>query len=391
MALPYLTSATLIDAVRRRCSLPKEDSLLSDNDILELANDEMLESVLPMVKGTHEEYFVWEVEMDLEANKSKYPIPERSLGNALRDIAFEDAQTNLYEMTRIHRDDRYTTQFPSTYNEPYRYFVENSHVVMVPEISSDSAGKLIMAILLRPNQLVASNRVAKIQQINDGFVAINSVTTGSTTTITTISEHFLSSNEEVTISSVTGLNNSKVNGTHTVTVTDDFTFTIAVDTTGDGPFAGGLVDNNTTQFLVNSLPTNITSDSGIDILKTKSPHNFLNFDVPVSSLSYANNTLTIKDTYKPSDVVVGDTIASVYETDIPGIPTELHRHLVTKTCERVMELIGDQRGLMAASKKSAESEVAMGKLIENRVSSAPLKVRNTHGFLNRKYRRTRRF
>jgi hypothetical protein len=56
-----------------------------------------------------------------------------------------------------------------------------------------------------------------------------------------------------------------------------------------------------------------------------------------------------------------------------------------------MEGLGDQAGLAAAAKKTRESENSMSKISENRVTSAPLKVKNTSGFLNRKYRRTRRF
>ena len=52
--VPHLTSTTLVESVRRRCSLPKSDSLFSDEDILEFANDEMQDELLPMIKGTYE-------------------------------------------------------------------------------------------------------------------------------------------------------------------------------------------------------------------------------------------------------------------------------------------------------------------------------------------------
>lgn len=390
MAIPYLDSDKLIAAVRRRCSLPEAKGLLSDDDILEFANDEMMESILPAIKSSQEEYFVWNQSQSIESGISRYKIPERAIGNALRDISFEDVSGNEYEMTRIHRDDRYSTQFPSTYSQPYRYYVENSDIVIVPDVGvTNATGQLNMAYLLRPNQLVKSERVAKIQQIANDFVQIASITIGSSTTIVTDGEHFLESDETVTLSAVTGTGASLLNTSHSITVIDSVTFTIDVDTTSQGPFSGGLVYNNTTKLTCNQLPTNISDY--VDILKTRSPHNTLAIDVPVLKIVYTSKTITVKTSYIPTDLEAGDTIASTYETDIPGIPTELHRLLVTKTVERVMETIGDQNGLNAALRKSIQSEQNSGKLIENRVTSAPLKVKNTNGFLSRNYRRTRRF
>jgi hypothetical protein len=203
--VPYLDSDKLVASVRRRCSLPKSDSLYSDDDILEFANDELMDSVLPDIKGMHEEYFVWNTIVDIQDNTSKYNIPERALGNSLRDISFIDSQGNEYEMTRIMRDDRYTTQFPSTYSQPYRFYVENDKVVIVPDVRDNASGQLKMTFLLRPNQLVLSENVAKINSIDPDFAAISTITNGTVTTITTSSAHFLSDNESISLSSVSGV------------------------------------------------------------------------------------------------------------------------------------------------------------------------------------------
>jgi hypothetical protein len=387
--VPYLDSDKLVASVRRRCSLPKSDSLYSDDDILEFANDELMDSVLPDIKGMHEEYFVWNTIVDIQDNTSKYNIPERALGNSLRDISFIDSQGNEYEMTRIMRDDRYTTQFPSTYSQPYRFYVENDKVVIVPDVRDNASGQLKMTFLLRPNQLVLSENVAKINSIDPDFAAISTITNGTVTTITTSSAHFLSDNESISLSSVTGVDAALLNGTHTATVVNDVTFTIPVDTSAAAALTGGLVDNNTTKIICVDLPETISGY--VDFLKTKSPHSTLGYDIEVKKFVYIANSFTIKDADVPTELQRGDTVANVYETDIPGIPTEYHRHLVSKVCERVMEGLGDQAGLAAAAKKTRESENSMSKISENRVTSAPLKVKNTSGFLNRKYRRTRRF
>ena len=75
--VPYYTSETLVEAVRRRASLPRAESMFSDDDILEFANDEILEHVVPMIKSTHEEFFVWLKTISIEGGKELYKIPEK--------------------------------------------------------------------------------------------------------------------------------------------------------------------------------------------------------------------------------------------------------------------------------------------------------------------------
>lgn len=313
--VPYYTSATLIEAVRRRASLPRAESMISDDDILEFANDEIQEHILPLIKSTHEEFFVWIKTVTIELGKSEYEIPERALGNALRDLAYIDGNGNDYEMTRIQRDDRYSTQFPSTYNQPHRYYVQNSHIKLEPGPENSATGQLEFAYLLRPNMLVASDAVSKV---------------------------------------------------------------VSVDTvTGD--------------VIVDNIPSTMTTSTDLDFLKTKSPHNFLDIDIKPTTVNYVSKTFTFDVADIPSGLSAGDTISLAYETDVPGIPTEMHRHLITRTVERLVESLGDTQATALAARNTSISEVNSTKLIENRVTSAPLKIKSNNGLLRKKFKRSRKF
>jgi len=313
--VPHYTSTTLVDAVRRRGSLPRAASMISDDEILEFANDEIQEHILPTIKSTYEEFFVWVTTKAIEQGKELYRIPERAVGNALRDLAYIDANGNDFEMTRIQRDDRYNTQFPSTYNQPYRYLVQNAHIKLEPAPTTSASGTLEFAFLLRPNMLVKTDQVAKVVSIN--------TTTG--------------------------------------------------------------------EVVVNKIPTTMSSATKLDFLKTKSPHNFLDIDKNASSVNYVTNTFTFAVADLPADLEVGDTIALAYETDIPGIPTEMHRYLLTRTIERVLESLGDATATALAARNTTVSEVNATKLIENRVTSAPLKIKSNNGLLRKKYKSGRKF
>jgi len=79
MAKPWLTSDDLIAAVKRKIALPISQITFTESDILDFANEEMAISQVPSVMSFHEEYFVTEITADLEANKSRYPIPDRAI------------------------------------------------------------------------------------------------------------------------------------------------------------------------------------------------------------------------------------------------------------------------------------------------------------------------
>jgi len=375
---PHLTSTTFVESVQRRCSLPESDSLYSPNDILELANDQIQETLVPTIKATQEEYFVTNMIVPLESGKSRYSIPERSVANQLRAASYLDDNGGEYKLSRISREDRYDFQFNGS--QPYCYYLENDSLVLYPDITDDS-GSLKLTYLLRPNNLVTSDRVAKIQLSSEGFILVSSITNSTVTTFVTTTSHHLSTGESVTVTSVTGVNNSILNGEHLVTVVDSNSFTIAVDTTAEGAFVAGVVYNNTTNYIVNNLPTIFTASDSVDFLKTKSPHNTLAIDIFPKTINFISKTLNFKNSDIPANLAIGDTIALSYETDIPGVPTELHRHLVTLTCELVLEGIKDAQGLGFAKARSAQSKMNAEILIENRVTGAPLKIKPSFGLL----------
>jgi hypothetical protein len=106
-------------------------------------------------------------------------------------------------------------------------------------------------------------------------------------------------------------------------------------------------------------------------------------------LNFITKTINFKNSDIPDTLELGDTVALSYETDIPGVPTELHRHLVTLTCELVLEGIKDAQGLGFAKARSAQSKQNAEILIENRVTGSPLKIKPSFGLL--KGNRRKRF
>lgn len=310
----WYTSDKLIEAVRRRASLPKADSLYSDEDILAFATDEMYDEVVSIIRNTQEEYLVFTVKIPVIQNQKVYDIPDRSIASELRDIYFEDNAKNMFEMTRILPDDKYNQQYYASTGRPYYFYMENNTVVMTASPQFPGTGNLVMKFMIRPSALVVSSRVAKITNI----------------------------------------------------------------------------DRNTGIISVDALPSVFTSSSLFDFTKTRPGHQIQAISLS-AALNFASNQMTFSPSDIPEGLAVGDRITLENESDIPQIPTELHRLVIAKTVERVLEGIRDTEGLANAMRKTQKVETAMTDLMDNRVTSAPLKIKNKTSLLKRALVRNRRW
>lgn len=174
MAVPYLTSTTLIESIKRRASIPISQNTFTDEDLLAIANEEIFIGLVPSILQVHEEYFVTSENIDIVSNKANYPIPSRAIGNRLRQISYRDTSGNVYEMTRIQPELRYDDQHNQVTNAVYRFMVKNNEAVLIPSPSVQTVGGLEMSFFIRPNVMVTEDRVGIITDIdrNTGIVTL---------------------------------------------------------------------------------------------------------------------------------------------------------------------------------------------------------------------------
>lgn len=299
----YYTSDNLIKSVKRRAMIPQSQSTFATEDFLAFADEEMNLGLVPSVLRQHEDYYLYTEQITLTAGKVRYSIPYRAIGNKLRDVAFEDANGDVYEMTRISIEDvPFYNQNNST-GRVYAYYIENNDVVLVPDSVSIAADtKLRMSYYLRPNSLVLLSDVAVITNIN------------------------------------------RVTGAITVS----------------------------------SVPTGFSATQLLDLVKVKSPHKILDFDIQPVSINSSTKTITLSLSDIPEDLEAGDHITLAEQTAIPQLPSDLHVVLAHRVAARCLEALGDTEGLQSANQKLAELEQQTATLIDNRVEGAPRKVIARH-------------
>jgi hypothetical protein len=175
----YLTSDTLIASVVRRAHFPESQNTFTDDDFLAFANEEMQIGIVPSVLKLHEEFLVYTQNTALVANISNYEVPYRAIGGKTRDLFYQDTNNNLMEMSRINPDDLPYHANMGTINYPRSFYLQNNDIIIVPGVSASPTGTLVFKYFMRPNQLVASTRIATITSIdrNSGDIGVDAVPT----------------------------------------------------------------------------------------------------------------------------------------------------------------------------------------------------------------------
>lgn len=94
-----LTGDKLIESVRNRAMLPNDTSVFTDQNILDIANEELDVQLLDKLLSLHEEHLTVHVDIPRRSD-GIYDIPYRAIGNKIRDISMISGGQN-YEMTQI--------------------------------------------------------------------------------------------------------------------------------------------------------------------------------------------------------------------------------------------------------------------------------------------------
>lgn len=164
-----LTSNQLIKSIIRRAMIPNDQNTFTDEDFLEMINEEMGYFAVPHLLQNHEEYLVNQIDfstVDEDGNVlTEYEIPSRAVGNKLRDVSYIDTTGNVYELHRISLEDLsdYNNDFVNDY--PQLFYVQNNKIKLVD--GSPNVNETIrMHFYLKPNKLVTEDRITQITSID---------------------------------------------------------------------------------------------------------------------------------------------------------------------------------------------------------------------------------
>lgn len=172
-----LTTTKLLKSIKTRCMVPSSNITFSDEDLLDFANEEMLIGLVPTILQMKDEYLVYKETLPLQNGVAQYAIPERSLGNKLREVSYTDGH-NEFEMTQINLDEKYIGIGVSRqFGFMRQFYVKGSDIVPYPEIDGNVSGSLNMYYYMRPNGLVKDANVGIVKSINrtTGEITLSSI------------------------------------------------------------------------------------------------------------------------------------------------------------------------------------------------------------------------
>lgn len=151
----------------RRAMLPQNQNTFSEDDFLEILNEEMNIGVVPHVLSFHEDYYLRTISVPFIIGVTNYDIPHRAMGNKLREVRLKDANGNLFELTRISVEDQPYFQYNNFgigSNTLRTFSIQGSTIVFnsPPTDTSGIGGFLDIVFYDRPNSLVAESRTARV-------------------------------------------------------------------------------------------------------------------------------------------------------------------------------------------------------------------------------------
>lgn len=159
-----LTGNKLIESIRLRAFIPNDTATYTDQDILNVANEELDVQLLDKLLTLHEEHLT--VHVDIPRNSSGiYEIPYRAVGNKVRDISLVSGN-QVYELSQISIGELsdYSLNNSSVLQDTDKFYIESNHIKLI--VPTKSYDYIRIYFYMRPSVVTKTDRAAVISKID---------------------------------------------------------------------------------------------------------------------------------------------------------------------------------------------------------------------------------
>ena len=174
----------LVALVNQKCLNPVSQNTYLTSDIALLMDNELSLGVVPLLKKTMQNYFVYNVDVPINQGQSSYTFPARAIGNAVRDIVLLDSSGNEVALNNLERE-YIKVQFPFNYVPSIwsfgMYQTANETNLYNTLIQSYDAYTLRFITERRPGMLTLSSNCGQITAITGNVVTLSFVDSAWTT------------------------------------------------------------------------------------------------------------------------------------------------------------------------------------------------------------------
>lgn len=162
------TTTDLVADIRVRTAAPATDGLVDDTELLQLADEEMRTELAQILISARSEYWLAVETQTIVSGTASYRIPDRALGQGLRDVTVYDELNNEWNLVQVSADRRYLYTTPSSSGAPAAFTLDNGKVVLLPTPST-SGYTLRLRYYARPPRLDLLANCAAILNAKDSL------------------------------------------------------------------------------------------------------------------------------------------------------------------------------------------------------------------------------
>jgi hypothetical protein len=201
------TISTLIDSVKRRCSVPTAQSLFENTDFASLLSEEMQSVIVPLIMSEQEDYFVHYKDYSIDGSTTEFRIPDRAIGGKLKNVGFYNSSADSLDLRPRLSIEDYGNRSGNFVHDLTGYYLRDNKIVFKPA-PTNVGDSLRVYYYRRPSNLVPISESGKITTIDTGTkqVTINTLQTswGTSNTFDFIRGRgmFQSLGDDLTISAI---------------------------------------------------------------------------------------------------------------------------------------------------------------------------------------------
>lgn len=172
-----VTSDEFLAAVKRLVTVPAQQELLSDEDILALGTDVMRDAITPMILSVDEDYFVTKgASIPILPGVISYPIPSRSVARKLREIKILDKNGFITDFPKVNIARAHMYQNSTS---PFGFYFLGDRIELVGK-PTESGYSLLLYWPIQPGKLTKVSSAGRIVGISGDAVSFDTLPEGFT-------------------------------------------------------------------------------------------------------------------------------------------------------------------------------------------------------------------
>lgn len=176
-----ITADQLLAGVKRRISVPSNQVLLDNEDILAMADAVIRAKIVPLFESANQDFFVTYSNVALVASQSEYDIPYRAVGRGLRDLKIKDSATDETNIRNLAKIDISDIELALGNSDVSAFYFKGDRIHLVPSVSSATQTDVLEVwYKVVPSTLIESSSAATVVTVGATDITVNATPSGIT-------------------------------------------------------------------------------------------------------------------------------------------------------------------------------------------------------------------